>query len=360
MNWPEAKLVDLQNKVEAFSKNFIKYFCFVHSLQLSGENKEEYIFNPEYFENISNLCSNEWTQLYLSDSLDKPCIYIITAHGSDVSDSIWELRSKANIGSIFCLWHFDNHMAYFGNYKSAISADLNFLSHNLKVEPYLLNPISPLAGHIPACTAQFGPTELEVFHSTFLTHSRISKALFNYVIYDSAPRSQLIHNLSHQLSDIADFKLMPAADRTRYWDFTRADRYLEWASYKCSVIIPIVNDLSTRVFDCLATGVIPIVPNSIEDLDLVITRDEQISLGIVRIKDYNDTTIRDGINLAINIFDSKGTEGVIMRIQYVLNNATIGHRVKSLIDIIDDISNSKKLLRFGRGPNGIGAYIVNS
>ena len=83
-------------------------------------------------------------------------------------------------------------------------------------------------------------------------------------------------------------------------------------------------------------------------------------MGIVRIKDYNDTTIRDGINLAINIFDSKGTEGVIMRIQYVLNNATIGNRVKSLIDIIDDISNSKKLLRFGRGPNGIGAYIVNS
>ena len=284
----------------------------------------------------------------------------MTAHGSDFSDAMWELRAKANDASVFVLWHFDNHMAYLGNFKSAISADLNFLSHNLGAESYLLNPVSPLAGHIPACTSQFGPKELRVFQSQFTFSSRISKALFNYVIYEVAPRSTLIKNLSHQLTDIADFKLMPSEDRTRYWKMSRSERYAEWASYKCSVIIPIVNDLSTRVFDCLATGMIPIVPNSVEDLNLVIPSNEQARLGIVRISDFKEETIREAIIHAIDLFDRYEEEGIKSRIDYVIDNATLGHRVNTIFNIIDDISKRRSTLVFGKGPNGIGSYVVNN
>ncbi len=331
-------------------------YCYINPSVLSGECIDG-VFNPTYFEDVDSIVQNNWTQLSLENSYNHPCVYIITAHGSDISSLIWDLRAIAHQKSIFCLWHFDNHVAYFDNYKSATSCDFNFISHNAGVPGYLTNPISCVVAHIPLCCVQFGINEIKKFALNSSNNERISKALFNYIIYENTPRTPLIRQLSKELGELGEFKLMSSEDRSRYWSMSREERIHEWMDYKCSVIIPLVEDLSTRVFDALATGQIPIIPESVQDLDVAIPLDIQRALGIVKIKDLTAKSVINGINQAIRNFDQSGQRGVIDRIEYCLNNATSGHRIKSILDSIELIASNNKRIVFGHGPNGTGLYV---
>ena len=194
-------------------------------------------------------------------------------------------------------------------------------------------------------------------HQKYASLPRSDKGLFNYVIYENAPRAALMRGLSETLADVAEFKLMPSHDRTRYWMQSREARFVEWASYKCCVIVPLVADLSTRVFDALATGQIPIVPRDVKDLDIVIPPATQEALGIVRIENLDSQNVRAGISQAISNFDRDAHSGVLARLNYVLGQAMTGHRIQAMLQHIEAIYQHKNKLVFGRGANGIGAYV---
>jgi hypothetical protein len=353
--WPTENQARLKSNINLILKENRNY-CYLNPTVLSGESSDG-VFNPTYFDDVSSIVKNNWTQLKLEDSYHYPCVYIITAHGSDISSLIWDLRAIAHQKSVFCLWHFDNHVAYFDNYKAAISCDFNFISHNAGVPGYLTNSASCVVAHIPLCCVQFGINEIKEYALNASKKERISKGLFNYITYENAPRTSLIRQLSQELGDLGEFKLMPSEDRSRYWSMSREERVCEWGDYKCSVIIPLVEDLSTRVFDALATGQIPIIPESVLDLDSAIPIDTQRSLGIVKIKDLSTENVTDGIKKAINNFDQAGPSGVIDRIEYFLNNATAGHRLALILNSIESIGSDNEKIIFGRGPNGTGLYI---
>jgi len=355
--WTIQRQESLNDLIKINTNTSKKYFCFLKPDVISSSEHLESIYHPTDFDDTNNIVASDWTQLKLHESYTVPCFYIITAHGSDISDSIWNLRSKAHPLSVFSLWHFDNHVGYMANYISAITVDLNFISHNLGITGYLTNPIAAIAAHIPSCSMQFGADEIRQEQSKYKHLDRISKGLFNYVSYENAPRAITLNTLSQEINDIADFKLMPSNDRSRYWGLTRTERYLDWAAYKCSVIVPLVQDLSTRVFDALATGQIPVIPEEIRDLDLVMTRDIQHSLGIVRIDNLSSECVRHGIIQAIQNFDDTGYLGIVKRTEFVINHALIGHRISSMLEVIDEIGSGKRDLVFGNGINGIGAYL---
>lgn len=353
--WPTERQDKLKINIDSIlSEN--RNYCYINPAVLSGESTDG-VFNPTYFEDVSSIVKNNWTQLRLEDSYNLPCVYIITAHGSDISSLLWDLRATANENSIYCLWHFDNHVAYFDNYKAATSCDFNFISHSAGVPGYLTNAISSVVAHIPSCCVQFGINELKSYAFDTSNNERISKGLFNYIIYDHSPRTPIIHQLSQEVGDLGEFKLMPSTDRTRYWSMNRIERIREWGKYKCSVIIPLAQDLSTRVFDALATGQIPIIPESVLDLDNAIPIHIQKGLGIIKIKDLSTNSVVNGIKKAIETFDRSGSGGIIDRVEYVLNNATPGHRVSSILNSIELIGINNQKILFGRGHNGTGLYI---
>lgn len=358
--WPTEHQYKLKSNIDSIlNDDSTRNYCYINPSVLSGECTDG-VFNPTYFEDVSSIVKNNWTQLSLEDSYNHPCVYIITAHGSDISSLIWDLRAIAHQKSIYCLWHFDNHVAYFDNYKAATSCDFNFISHNAGVPGYLTNAISSVVAHIPSCCVQFGINELKEYALDVSKKERISKGLFNYIIYDHSPRTPVIHQLSQEVGDLGEFKLMPSTDRTRYWSMNREERIREWGDYKCSVIIPLVEDSSTRVFDALATGQIPIIPESVLDLDDVIPTDIQRALGIVKIKDLSTENVINGIKQAIKNFDQSGPSGTIDRVEYVLNNATAGHRIASILYSIESIGTNNLKIIFGKGPNGTGLYINNN
>ncbi len=354
----EIQAMNLNIKLANLYKQEFKYFCISKNLLTSWSEKgsipDRNLINDEF----QAIKSQGWRYVDHCESLKIPVVYIYAAVGSNISDELWDLRSKMHSDSVICLWYFDNHIAHMNNFKTSISGDLNFLSHWLAVEKYLFNPYAPIVSHIPACSTQFMTDELINYLPKIKYIQRESKALFNYVIYDGAPRTPLLADLCKHITDIADFKLMPASDRTRYWNLNRFERYQEWSAYKTTVILPIVNDLSTRVFDALSAGMVPIVPETIEDLNLVVSPQLQSDLGIVRIKSYSIDELRRAINRAIEIFDFGGPHGIEKRVNYILNNGMLKHRISKLLQCVDDLGKGGKRVVFGKGPEGIGSYIV--
>jgi L-rhamnose mutarotase len=221
----------------------------------------------------------------------------------------------------------------------------------------LTNPVSAVADHVPLCCAQFGADEIRREIASDLHTTRSNKGLFNYVVYENAPRAHMMREWERELGDLAEFKLMPSNDRTRYWDLSRHERFQEWSSYKCSIIVPLVKDLSTRVFDALAAGQIPIVPEEIQDLDSVCSRELQAQLGIVRIPALTAHDLSIGIQQAVGNFDALGTSGIIARSEYVVKHGLLGHRLLHMLQTLTTIANGSSSLVFGHGPNGIGCYL---
>jgi hypothetical protein len=352
MLWPEQRQADLTQKIQRLVASPVRRYCYLHSTILHDSLPKALSENPHAFEDTDYIVGPSWQQVEIKNSYDAPCFYVLTAHGSDISELIWGIRAKAHRDSVFAIWFWDNHVAYNDNYKTALAADLCYISHNISVPGYLTNPVSAVVEHIPACCAQFGRQELtELVQNSCAP--RTHKAIFNYVIYDKAPRSQLIHALSHQLNACADFKLMESHDRNRYWGQTRNQRVSEWTSYKSSVILPLVNDLSTRVFDALATGQVPVIPDNVHDLDNVIPPHVQQDLGIVRFHEFSPQAIEEAIGQALNEFDRQGHEGVIKRSKFVSDFHMVGHRIHAMLH---SITAKQYNPIFGTGALGLGVY----
>jgi hypothetical protein len=94
------------------------------------------------------------------------------------------------------------------------------------------------------------------------------------------------------------------------------------------------SDLSSRVFEALMTGQIPLVPNNVPDLDRVVPPDLQQSLLILRWR-YGSTESaqaawRDGVAR----FDSEGAVGVARRHAFARDHHSLTARLQAFAALV--------------------------
>lgn len=287
--------------------------------------------------------------------VDAADVVILTAHGSDLSVPIWNLRRKLPREVIIAVWFWDNHLAQLANLKTALAADFVFPSHAY-VAHYLFNPMSVVAGSSAACCAQWTADEAREIHASCAGAPRMHKALVNYVDYEFSWRSPLLRELAASCGN-AHVLLMPAGDRSRYFRKTRRERLLEWLRYKATVILPVEKDLSTRVFDALLAGQVPVVPSMIRDFDRVIPSQVQQELGIVRIDELSLPAIRGAIDEALRRFEQMGPEGVERRQQFVLGKHMLSNRMAEMMQTLALIARQEMIVPDVRNP-GFGLYLA--
>ncbi|MDP1611953.1 MAG: hypothetical protein Q8M11_12945 [Sulfuritalea sp.] len=287
-----------------------------------------------------------------------PDIIIATTHVSDREPSwLWQIRKKYGHQPLIALWMWDNHFDHETNLKSAILGDLVFPSHHYDAT-YLSSPVSLLSSHIPACSAQWTRREAEDLYSRFGDRARKHNLLVNYAKYDFAEkRNAFIDTIGENIAE-AEMLLMDQADRSRYFSMNRADRFAEWSAYKTTIIIPMVNDLSTRFFDALLAGMVPIVPESIPDVDNLLSRQQQSALGIVRLPSYEIEDVKAAVSQAFSIYDERGINGARARHQFVLNNHMTINRISSILLTLHLHATNQIRIEFQDGPWGLGLYEV--
>lgn len=314
-------------------------------------------FPDDLASEIAQWCPRPFEFLPEDATTDGPQLVAVQSIGIvEDAQRIWELRANLGPEAIIAVWLWDNHTAYIPNLRAAQAADLVFFSHSSHSD-YLQNPASALVGHVPACSAQWRHDDAAKLHERFSGAARRSELLVNYVEYPHAEeRNRVIAAVREGIPEAAVLS-MPAGDRKRYFCKDRAERFAEWARHKTTLILPLCEDLSTRVFDALLCGVVPIVPTNIPDFDLVIPDEVQQELGIVRITSYEIDEIRNAWRTAEANFDRLGPSGVEARHRHVLDNHLLINRITELLQITYMLATEALHLRFRNGAQGHALYV---
>lgn len=116
-----------------------------------------------------------------------------------------------------------------------------------------------------------------------------------------------------------------------YFTLTSEQRLADWQSYKVSLCAAIAQDIPIRLFDALATGQIPIIPNNLTNLDWVISPEDQSRLGIEKYEADTPGSALAAWRRGINNFDRLGMQGAEDRMAYFLEHHSIVRRVERML-----------------------------
>jgi hypothetical protein len=250
---------------------------------------------------------------------------LFTAHGSDLSGPIAQFRRIS--GAAIGLWFWDYHVARDGNLRSAAAADFLLPSHRYCADR-VASGRAVLCAHVPACCIQFRASEAGTWLSA--DAPRDDALLVNYVDYPGTPRSKLFAALRGGMPE-ARVMLMPANDRRRYFALSEADRFREWTGHKTSLVVALERDLSTRLFDALLAGQVPVIAGPVDDLDRVIEPAERERLGVVCVRGLDVDSVRAGHRDASRRFDAGGAQAIRARHDWVAQGHLLHHRVEAMV-----------------------------
>lgn len=273
-------------------------------------------------------------------------VLILTAHGGDMAERVMNYRIR-NPEMLIVLWLWDNHLAQVNNLKSVLAADLYFPSHWSEAG-YLQNMVTPIGMHVPACSAQWTSQEARTLLALQAGRPRSNALLLNYVEYAFSWRTEVLARLRAELPAVSAL-LMPSHDRARYFAKGSEERMAEWTAYKCTLILPVTQDLSTRLFDALLAGLVPIVPRSVADFDQVVSPAEQARLGVVRVDDVETATVARAVEQAVAVFDAQGESGVAARSQFVLQAHMLHHRMTAMLQAVRAAGAPQRAVRLTAG-----------
>jgi hypothetical protein len=295
----------------------------------SPETRELNYFQSEFEHELARLKVGSFSCRSQHDT--RPAdLLICTAHGNDLAPQLWAARHELGPQCMVATWFWDNHVRQLSNLRTALASDFVFASHAYAAGG-LLNPVAPLGSHVAACSAQWTREQAMSGFEASTPRPRSDRLLVNYVAYPSANRTPLLQALQAANAPELDVLLMQPDDRARYFSLTPAARFAEWAQHKAALILPVDKDLSTRLFDALLCGQVPVlVRGSVADLDQVITPADQKALGFVQIDAANVQSIRAGAVQAAQRWDEQGLAGARRRHDYVLG----AHMLTSRIELI--------------------------
>ena len=92
--------------------------------------------------------------------------------------------------------------------------------------------------------------------------------------------------------------------------------FSDWARCKASLMVPVNNDLSGRMFDCLLAGTIPIVPEFTIDFWNLFSTQEIQELGLISYNINKPESIKDCLEIANKNFKQLGKNGINLRHNY--------------------------------------------
>ena len=226
-------------------------------------------------------------------------------------------------------WDFDNHHSYLWSVLMLQAVDAFFPAHVTPID-YLrrwdLN--SSLGPVIPLALNQWSRGELASLYDRYQGVTRSSALSGRFTFYPAArKRNRLLAGIAAEWPE-AEVGL----DDLSYAFHQRAsdERFLSWRRYKTSVALPVLGDISTRFFDALAAGQVPIVARDVLDFDRVIPPTDQATLPVVRMDEYSVAALRTAHAEAIAAFDRGGEAQAKIRHRYVLDRHMLAHRVSEI------------------------------
>jgi hypothetical protein len=100
------------------------------------------------------------------------------------------------------------------------------------------------------------------------------------------------------------------------------------------LIVPINRDVSTRIFEALMTGQIPLVPDDVSDLDRVIDPQLQAALPVIRYRAGSVESAEAGWRQGVMLFDGGGAAGVRRRHEFARDRHSLAARLANFAEFL--------------------------
>ena len=227
-------------------------------------------------------------------------------------------------------WFWDNHHHLFENQAVAEQLDIVIPGHALYAE-YLRNDHALQAQPVPLCVTQWTRQDAAGWFDEFGNQERSPALYGGFVDYAFEPkRMEFLKSAMKEIPDHA-LTILSEANLAEYFGRSEKERFEEWCRYQISLVLPLRNDLSQRVFDALLAGQIPLVPEEIKDLDLVIPHKLQDSLPIMRFSMRDLPTCLEAYGKAVKSYQKEGLAGCQRRHSYALEHSTFSTMIKTVL-----------------------------
>jgi hypothetical protein len=226
---------------------------------------------------------------------------------------------------VFVIWDFDNHHWFALSSMLAATSDIYVPTHADNLE-LLSRYNNIMAGPVSCGTIQWSREYLKENLEIILQTNRVDEPLGSHIEYPQFLLRQ--HNVKTINKTLPSVKLVDGSYHSR----DMLDRFTEWCSHKVHWVVPVLNDSPIRAFDALITGGIPIIPRSLK-----YHKDIRDIWDHVLFYDYED--IQNPLPItqrAKDLFDERGTQGMLDRHRLVCYNYHVDNRVEQILKAVHD------------------------
>jgi len=263
---------------------------------------------------------------FLNQPLDdqpRQCIYFLL--NNDIGSDLERYKElfKARPCSIFIIWDWDSQhwlemscsLAAYCDFYFPVSSENTFtISH---FNPFVLAPV--FVG-VNQWSKKFITD-----HFNFLLNDRDDRPYGPHVFYEAyARRNRAIATLNTKFEGIH-------FTNNNYKLKLEIDTFKEWSNHKTHWIIPVLSGLPIRVFNCLITGGIPIVPSFYKAM----MESTDLPAGVFYY-DVIDLVQPEKIQQqALEFFNDHGAHGVIQRAGSAIEKYHIDSRCELILSAVD-------------------------
>lgn len=330
-----GKSVALQRKLEAGRFASVRHICLAHNLRhaVPVNAARHYTHLPKDF------------LAQPLDSLPDDCVYLLLNNdiGKHLPQYVELVARRPRC--LFVVWDWDSqHWIYMAAllaahsdfYVPAASENLYTLSH---FNPHLLGPAFAAVNQ---WTRRF-----VVEHMDLLLAARSDDPFGPHVQYEGFDRrNRAVVTLNRSFPGIAftDHGYQQKSD---------LDNLREWAHHKAHWIIPVLGGVPIRVYNCLLTGGIPVLPAHYRNMPESLVFDPRpahapLYYDVIDLVDPAATQRQ-----AVERFDATGTVGVAERVGWALEHHHIDTRCEAVLTALEDA-----VRRLAHGERGApGAYL---
>lgn len=308
-----SKGINLRRKLEKGRYEQVQHVCLAYNLRhaVPVNPKRNYTHLPQSFLE-SDL-----------DTLPDHCTYLLLNNdiGKNLNRYIELTQKRPNC--LFVAWDWDsqhwlqmscNLATHSDFYVPSTSENLYTLSH---FNPHLLGPI--------AVAVNQWSRQFIVDHMSLLLSERSNEAFGPHVRYPQFERrNRAIATLNRKFPGIhfTDDGYKKKSD---------LDNLQDWARHKAHWIIPVLGGVPIRVFNCLLTGGIAVLPSFARHMpESMVFTEEPLYYDVL------DLVEPDQIHrLALERFDSEGSVGVARRVGTALAHQHIDGRCETLLTYVE-------------------------
>ncbi len=268
---------------------------------------------------------------------------------------IKQVRERA-LAPLIVMWGWDNHHSRKRNLQISQLADLILPAHGY-CAAYLLSPHTVMGGLVPLGSYQWSRATASALFARHRDRPRDNAIHGGFVSWRIAPeRAAFVKRLCAGMRGHA-LRLVPGEGRMRYFERDPEERWLDWAAHKVGLILPFHKDLSTRFFDSLLTGQVPVVPEWCKDFDKIVGKAAATSLPVVRLAEETVPAVKAAWREAVERYDTDGAAGAERRHRYALENHHLVHRLAPLCAEIRALAAPDAVIETATGMGAVGSVL---